>query len=35
VVGDTVYWGSGYAKNSFLGATANNKFYAFTIEQRR
>jgi polyvinyl alcohol dehydrogenase (cytochrome) len=31
VVGDTVYWGSGYARTSFIGTNGSNRFYAFTL----
>jgi polyvinyl alcohol dehydrogenase (cytochrome) len=30
IVGDTVFWGSGYAHLGIAGYTGNNKFYAFT-----
>jgi polyvinyl alcohol dehydrogenase (cytochrome) len=30
IVGDSVYWGSGYAHLGIPGFTANNKFYAFS-----
>jgi polyvinyl alcohol dehydrogenase (cytochrome) len=31
IVGDTVYWGSGYART---GGVGNNKFYAFSVDGR-
>jgi polyvinyl alcohol dehydrogenase (cytochrome) len=31
IVGDTVYWGSGYSHLGIAGQTANNKFYAFSL----
>jgi polyvinyl alcohol dehydrogenase (cytochrome) len=31
IVNDTVYWGSGYANLGIPGFTANNKFYAFSV----
>jgi polyvinyl alcohol dehydrogenase (cytochrome) len=31
IVGDTIYWGSGYANLPLPGFVANNKFYAFSI----
>lgn len=31
VVGDTVYWGSGYTHLPIPGFTTNNKFYAFSV----
>ena len=34
IVGDTVYWGSGYSHLPVPGFVANNKFYAFSINGR-
>jgi polyvinyl alcohol dehydrogenase (cytochrome) len=34
IVGDTVYWGSGYSNLGIPGFTANNKFYAFSVNGR-
>jgi polyvinyl alcohol dehydrogenase (cytochrome) len=34
VVGDSVYWGSGYANLGIPGFTPNNKFYAFSKNGR-
>jgi polyvinyl alcohol dehydrogenase (cytochrome) len=31
IVGDTVYWGSGYSNLGIPGFTSNNEFYAFSI----
>jgi polyvinyl alcohol dehydrogenase (cytochrome) len=31
IVGNTVYWGSGYAHLGIPGYTGNNQFYAFTV----
>lgn len=31
VVGDVVYWGSGYTHLPLPGFTTNNKFYAFSV----
>jgi polyvinyl alcohol dehydrogenase (cytochrome) len=31
VVDDTIYWGSGYANLGIPGFTANNRFYAFSV----
>jgi polyvinyl alcohol dehydrogenase (cytochrome) len=31
IVGDMVYWGSGYSNLPIPGFTANNNFYAFSI----
>jgi len=34
IVGDTVYWGSGYANLGMPGMTSNNVFYAFSVNGR-
>ncbi len=34
IVGDSVYWGSGYSNLPVPGFVANNKFYAFTVGGR-
>jgi polyvinyl alcohol dehydrogenase (cytochrome) len=34
IVGDTVYWGSGYTNLGIAGFTGNNKFYAFSVNGR-
>ena len=34
IVNDTVYWGSGYSNLGIPGFTANNKFYAFSVNGR-
>ena len=34
VVKDTIYWGSGYSNLGIPGFTANNKFYAFSVNGR-
>jgi len=34
IVGDTVYWGSGYTNLGIPGFTGNNKFYAFSPNGR-
>jgi polyvinyl alcohol dehydrogenase (cytochrome) len=31
IVGDTVYWGSGYANLGMPGFVGNNAFYAFSV----
>jgi hypothetical protein len=31
IVGDTIYWGSGYSNLPLPGFVANNKFYAFSV----
>ena len=31
IVGDTIYWGSGYSNLGIPGMTSNNKFYAFSV----
>jgi polyvinyl alcohol dehydrogenase (cytochrome) len=32
IVGDTIYWGSGYVNLVFPGFTGTNKFYAFSLD---
>jgi len=34
IVGDTIYWGSGYVNTVFPGFTGTNKFYAFSLDGR-
>jgi polyvinyl alcohol dehydrogenase (cytochrome) len=34
IVGDTVYWGSGYTNLGIPGFTGNNKFFAFSVNGR-
>jgi polyvinyl alcohol dehydrogenase (cytochrome) len=34
IVGDTVYWGSGYTNLGMPGFTGNNKFFAFSVNGR-
>jgi len=34
IVGDTVYWGSGYTNLGIPGFTGNNRFYAFSVNGR-
>jgi polyvinyl alcohol dehydrogenase (cytochrome) len=34
IVGDTIYWGSGYSNLPLPGFVANNKFYAFSVNGR-
>jgi len=34
IVGDTVYWGSGYTNLGIPGFTGNNKLYAFSLNGR-
>jgi len=34
IVGDTVYWGSGYTNLGIAGFTGNNRFYAFSVNGR-
>lgn len=31
IANDTVFWGSGYSNLGIPGMTANNKFYAFSL----
>jgi polyvinyl alcohol dehydrogenase (cytochrome) len=31
IVGDTIYWGSGYTHLPLPGFTTQNKFYAFSV----
>jgi polyvinyl alcohol dehydrogenase (cytochrome) len=34
IVGDTVYWGSGYTNLGIPGFTGNNEFFAFSVNGR-
>ena len=34
IVGDSIYWGSGYTNLGIPGFTGNNKLYAFSVNGR-